>query len=1736
MCDCGDPEAWTEKFPCKYAVCDTHEPTPYPTDITEDFKENLSATVGILLDYIIDVMAQSDLHFFSPWDTGVATYPEKYSANCMLDPARYGFADSAEVIDSPSEKYCLIVYNDQIRHFRDAVQRIHLASKKVPEFAHMIAERVQSHGRASFLRSRDVKLLLERQKILSSTGLASCIRNARDEFREGMCEEIVLWIFQLTERDYFKTSEPLKNVFCRSFCCKWGKGLLSTTSSNDLEYSKGKLNKLFQIPNFNCLDNSEPSQRHWSFAPSPWDADPNLCQECGFNQDLEEYHANGFIGTRFQYFVFLDIRFWRSVRQVLHDFYLSTLVTNLRYKKLFACQYVDIYPAVVDMFLTIDGEPEVNILSKLSSQLYTCPSNSSSIIAHGDVSRIFSTIYNFLKTGVVKAMPSTAANRHNISLLSLKNRRWGQIFFDIGYILSRGRDRELILTQTIIPMVCDILALFQGKPVMKREKASHVEYESSDYTAFFHAILVIYQFAEYISQCVTNLTGDERESVSRKAISYVIQFLLSLETKALELEILDNNDVDYGQVCDESLAAMDDELKFSFLHPVHSFLSWLIEFSNFRLTEQLQSIVQSTIDQFLRENSDFGDLGKCLFKIFEYPIRTIVLSSQIKAGYWVRNGFSIRSQLQLYKNTSLREQGYLRDLFLIQVFCASSQPDKVMRDMLFLWRLELSFDPESSSCAYELNVLPYMIEECLSFFIHLLSEDMFLKGATTEETAFQKIKDEIVHNLYSQPMSYSRLCSLIPEHISTDKKFDSVLEKVTIYKKPNTTKDSGTYVLKAKYLDEVNPYYFNYTTNKKDEAISFVKDRLHKSLNKSKNDTFIQPKSLHGDELGCFKHIGNFTISLLFNEFLVKTLKYIETEGIGKMDGIFETTLHLIHTATIEQLVENGKRGIFFENFFRVSSIFETSLAQQLYSVLSDEQSKKHHAKIRAIFQTMEMRYGSLENVLQSSILNFDAKKLDLVAEDQSMETDFDRRKRAAKERQAKLLAKFKKQQSLFSKAHNVCVDGSDTEMEDIDEDGWRFPEPHCILCQDTAESAGPFGIITYISKASEFREVPFDDEYWFLKAFSDKTNLNGNPAFDIIPEHYSSNWQTYMSEVKENNVLGPGFADQKMVHSNLVSLTCGHGMHFYCYVQFLSSNKSRLSQITRNTPESTEHREFLCPLCKALNNMFIPILWTSNNRSLRDFVSPQSARTSTVTNPFDMLTSKTLHDQLWFKNFCSQATNDLNQFSILTSSAKEMIGTSSSSLSSSQQQQFRLLLTNMFQILSLLTFPEIFKADSSRTLTNSIKATEISLRGQSNTSSLVIYQLSNNSLINLRALNEFRLTSLLMKTTNWIQSTLNQPDAHIKMLAHLQDLSCENFDDSVLYSDFFEILVNNFPTPSNNFTFNTILRACFTGIVLQQANILMENFVSNEFYDSKSYSLLDIPFSELISAEDSQQALSFFHKIGSEKFELFPDVEAATSNDFGRVLFSLLIKSVTPFLRQAAIYSYVCCSNTEGLHSNDLEEIMLEADFICQFLQIPSLSSILQAMLDEDQNSWEKGRFASYISYQDKPNGKLHSVRKTMEYPGIISLAALPDRLDKFFTEYYYLDRHNNPHLSIENPAVCLFCSEVMDAQKGVIGSPYGQCSTHLIKECANNVGIFLLPKERCLLLLHKNGGTFYDAPFIDQHGELPAENKKLKPVFLLEDKYNDFIRSAWLQHNIPNLIVRKLDSVLDVGGWDTL
>ncbi|KAG5418946.1 hypothetical protein I9W82_003664 [Candida metapsilosis] len=1691
VCDCGDPEAWKASSTC---VNGSRNFEGVDNSIPTEFQRAISRTLGSILDFIIDVTVNCDMQFTSPFHAVSATVQKNFELS-TLDPHRYGIC-SDHCSDKTNGKFHLQMYNDQARHFRDVMQRVCLASGKSKDFANMVTQRAHSFGKAKVLESSNVDSMIFKQTIIGSLGLGTSIRSARDVFRESMVHELISWLSDFTETEFFRLSLTTEDLFAQAFCERWQPGLLNAPKDREHEHLRaGILGNDYKIPKVT----SENHRTLWLETDLPHTE--IACNLCGKSEIVQ----NGAVGSRLQYMMFLNLRLWKAARELSHIMYSTSLVTNLKYRHIMSSQYMEMYVGATDQFICLDREPEFNVMFSLSMQLFANQGNSEAIIKQGGFGMILSALFTFLTRERISAWDINNRPSHEISLKSLRNRRWGQLFLDIAFIITRGKDVYDVSDEDIAHGTCEIMSLFQGRPVIKREKSNHIEYETADYAIFFNSVSAIYKFGELSASTLSSRTYNDtqREEKALDAIEYIIRYLLSLELHEIEginYECTDIGILAHRQALMEPMtrkllkASNIDGGNVSFLHPLHSYMCTLIERSQFRDWNGL-------LERFAKVGSNVG-LPESFFiesLIFDYPIKTLALMSQIKCGYWVRNGFTVKSQLRMYRNTGLREYGYMKDLCLVQIFSSMCDPDLVAYMILDRWLLQGDWN-----LSYDSQILPYILEECVTLFINLMTENLSLKGLSESDLAKLRIEKEIIHYLCFKPLSFKSLCSLVSEKSVLDKRFELILNRMTKFTKPVGKNDSGAFELKEVYRDQVDPYYFDYSTNTRDEALRFVKERVHKDTGKAGDDIVIEPNINVDDILDIYKYCGNVSSSVHFTKFLIKVLHFISGQEFDKVESLLETTLHLIHVCAMEKTIDTSTHVSFFTRFVSVDPDPNTSMSLLLGKFLLKEKYKTVHVKIRAILSKLNEKYSCLESIVNEQLEDCGFECITIDAKNESNSEDIAlKKKKLAKMRQLRLLNKFRKQQSKFLE-QNSATEYSDSEMDEVQSESSSYlQDNHCILCQNTSSDLGPFGIIANIGKSSTFRNVPFRSEYWFLKSFSDPANLNGDDG-DGDNELHSEGWENFMSTAKGQAPFGPGFDAIDCVESKLTASSCGHGMHFKCYLNYLSDNRARQNQITRNTPENPDSKEILCPLCKAVNNVFIPMFGSNGKQHMDDVKCTQQQQRHNH-NPIDddyvsqLIESKEL-------DIVPSEHESHKRLAWLKSNYEALCDTWNTILNS----------------ITPIAFPKSFESALPIILSTTIKSSEIALRRAESTKALVFKQIPSKSLAVMNALNEMH--SLIQFQPVDATFTIAE-NALAKVFARLVSLTPTGMPETIMEADFMDLLVEATPLPSSKFAFLDVLRVTFIGHLVQCIYVLVQELNPNIINKERGYDINDVPVFTNVDASSSMNALRCFDILGGQ---------AITSHggSIGEVLYTMLVKAVTPFLRRASIYAYLQASIEQASSNTDRQS--LEADELCAVMKIPTISQTLKNLCD--LNIWE-GDLLQRISttYSSEFHKQLMPTPK-LEYPGVLRLIDLPDRLDEFFSGYYYSEKFDKPYQSIEDPAICLICGAVVDLQKRAIGTVEGQCTTHYSRECSNEDGIFLLPKDRVMLLLHNYKGSFHNAPYLDNQGELADENKKGRALHLMPARYNDFIRSMWLEHNIANYIARNLESVLDPGGWETL
>jgi E3 ubiquitin-protein ligase UBR1 len=132
--------------------------------------------------------------------------------------------------------------------------------------------------------------------------------------------------------------------------------------------------------------------------------------------------------------------------------------------------------------------------------------------------------------------------------------------------------------------------------------------------------------------------------------------------------------------------------------------------------------------------------------------------------------------------------------------------------------------------------------------------------------------------------------------------FEPVLKEVANFKPPESTTDTGVYELKNDAFGEVNPFFYHYTRNKREEVEVILRNRLKKQT--SDPHPVIVPKPLDIDS-GPFS-----TLALCFeSKALLQVIFYAifnvlvltDSDGTPPPSGeaILDQSLHLVMLALV---------------------------------------------------------------------------------------------------------------------------------------------------------------------------------------------------------------------------------------------------------------------------------------------------------------------------------------------------------------------------------------------------------------------------------------------------------------------------------------------------------------------------------------------------------------------------------------------------------------------------------------------------------------------------------------------------------------------------------------------------------------------------------------------------------------------------------------------------------------------
>jgi len=549
----------------------------------------------------------------------------------------------------------------------------------------------------------------------------------------------------------------------------------------------------------------------------------------------------------------------------------------------------------------------------------------------------------------------------------------------------------------------------------------------------------------------------------------------------------------------------------------------------------------------------------------------LVLSmvAQIRSGLWVRNGFPIRGQLLHYRDFMLRELCYDQDLFILQTSLIILDPNTVFVSILDRFGLLQFFSGAVVHPVYEGVQLSSMVEEVLYVIITLLTE----KASASKMPLATAVRREIIHALAPGPCSYTDLVKRVAERMVDDVCFEHVLEKVALFRAPESMSDTGTYELRDELYAEVSPFYYHYARNRREEVEGVLRAWLKKKTGVA--DPVVVPKPIGIDH-------GPFSIlpSLLESEVLLQVMFYaiynilMLTEAAGttppSSEAILDQAFHLVMLALVE-------RASVFSHLCAIKTFEDhKNLIDVICSIEHNEHFKPYAARINWILGEIT-KFVPEEVQTRRKVVNVphpgeDAETL---------------RKRAAKARQEAIMAQMKAQQASFAVNFEDQDDEEDEDMDVTPEE--LFSYGSCIVCQEDLNDSQPFGMLGLVQPSRLLRQQP-DSNSSYLNEL-----MTLPPSLDRLKRPGSSTtFPPEISSVFEDITQFPpnfdGFPTQH-TRFGLHTSMCGHMMHLECFSTYNMSIRQRhRAHMMRNHPENIMRKEYICPLCKSLGNIILPV------------------------------------------------------------------------------------------------------------------------------------------------------------------------------------------------------------------------------------------------------------------------------------------------------------------------------------------------------------------------------------------------------------------------------------------------------------------------------------------------------------------------------------------------------------------
>lgn len=953
--------------------------------------------------------------------------------------------------------------------------------------------------------------------------------------------------------------------------------------------------------------------------------------------------------VRLDWLVLYDLRLWKTLRIKLRHLYITNVATIPHFKRILGLRFAGLYTPLAELYLVADREPDHSIIN-LSVQMLTTPSITEEVVERGNfLTNLMAILYTFLTTRQV-GYPEDAQPKATLAFDagSVTNRRMFHFFVDMRWLFQSEFIHHKMRTEPrYLLQFLDLVKLHQGICPNVRAVGDHVEYESD---AWISASLIIKEI-DRLSKAVASSfesSSPELDAHLQRAIRTTAQVTMinafGYERKRFHAHEIKDDMAWHSVGPFEPDGKTYSVPKFivlaepmSFHHPLHYLLSWLLENGKSMNREEMRALLHFTPED-LKDPYNVTRTApapqtltsdELLSGVFDHPLRLCAWLSQMKANMWVRNGITLRHQAHTYRSVSHRDISYQRDIFMLQaglVLCGADDEkpgERFLAQMIDRFQMTPWMKGEFAPAeGYEESQQIDVLEDFYHLLVVTLSERGNLAVPAKGEDQFDKIlQHDIAHALCFKPLSFSDLNTRVTEKIADSDSFQRVLEDMTVFRAPEGMSDTGTFELKPEFIEIVDPYYAHYSRNHREEAENVHKKHMARKTGKKPEDVVFEPylQSLEGS---LFSDLAAVTRTRLFASIIAAALQFALSakEVATKIQATrVETFLHMVLHLSLIAVMEDRSEGE--EGFVDLAASMTHkihpgtpwTIVSMLIALSEMPEYQSCQPAVKHLLQRMQQKQpDKLSTAMGPLATQLDRSDTDspasLSAEDK------EKKKQEAKARQARVMAQMKQQQNSF--LMNKGLSGyEDEELDDLENEmsfnqepeslieqrkEWNFPTGTCILCQEACDDRKLYGTFAFMGESNILRSTPVDDPDFVEEVMEVPESLDQS-ADEIRPFGVAGkNKHTVQKTTGDGKIakierqgLSKGFPHAQHSTCGPVSSSCGHIMHYGCFELYLTATQRRhQTQIARSQPETIALKEFICPLCKALGNAFLPIIW----------------------------------------------------------------------------------------------------------------------------------------------------------------------------------------------------------------------------------------------------------------------------------------------------------------------------------------------------------------------------------------------------------------------------------------------------------------------------------------------------------------------------------------------------------------